>query len=88
MSIATTVDTVGAFPMTLRDCARIEALGEAFVEAERRRDLVPYSEVLAEFGREVALRASRAPAEVCERMAKEAMEQAFRDFDYWPERWP
>lgn len=57
-------------------------------ETERRRDLVPDAEILAEFGREVALREARAPADVIDRMAREAMERAFRDFDYWPERWP
>lgn len=53
-------------------------------ERERLRDLVPYSEVLSEFGREIADREARPPVEHRQRVDA-AVAKLFADIGYAPD---
>ena len=65
MSIARFADTEGTFPTSLREMTKLrdelEVAAIEYAEADRRRDLVPYDEVLREFGPEIADREARPP---------------------------
>ena len=50
-------------------------------DADRRRDLVSYNEVLKEFGPEIAAREARPPRSRID----ELMAALFRELGYWPD---
>ncbi|SDH22426.1 hypothetical protein [Bosea robiniae] len=54
------------------------------VDRDRRRDLVPYAEVLAEFGKEIADREARPPADKG-RLAKQRLAAMFEGLGYRPD---
>lgn len=55
--------------ITIRAAFQLELARRAQdrADADRRRDLVPYAEVLAEFGKEIADREARPPGSPCAR---------------------